>query len=1319
MLGRSDPSPGEHMKHRSSLLFGIVLALLMAFPVVDVTGGSGGAGDDGTPTRYGFTPTLYPQDITLSTEAICVDTGDFDGVNNDDIVIGQHGSIQLLKNNGASGSSFKMNVHQTITLSGWYITRIRFGDYDNDGDLDVIALGQEEYFMADEAGSGGPSIFSVRIFYIENSAGTFSVEDYEEFRNGYLFQDLWYWSESKFDMDVADVDGDNDLDTVFIYNVDTDGNANNGGEQVRLVLVTYASGSLSNSTLTTVTISGHMATFNEVVRFGDFDADDNPDIVYSYGGRDAGGAIIEASIFIRWHTGVGANWGSPVDLDPNDDLVQGGIFGSLPFAMAVGEFAGNSLPDIVLTNNRNGGTSPPFGDAGIYLIRALTGRDFSDPVSVFSQVGYFMIRGMDVGDFDKEGREDLVCFTKRDTTADPSPYDGIDDYSLSLLGSRQSVPYGFFALKVFETPTDIPFQVIKDVGVGNFDNDPDGYADMVYVGDKVTVGFTTFPPNNIPRKVREVVSPLPVYNDDRFATVNITVEDLDGAWDLAKIVVDFTPLGLPVVVVSEPEKDPSSSTIGWYEFEIQVPPTVRQGDYNIRFDMYDQCTDPPGRNAPKSNDTFLFRVKQYNRRPEIAIDEANRTLYLKEDTPTYFEGVYGWFRDLDIEEGYAPDYLNISMKSFQSNTFVTTSTLKDVNENVIFRADLKNGSAADPKNWSLLITPGKNFHHREGESNQLTLRAGDGLLYTDPLLVMNIVVLSVNDDPVIPPQGWPEDDFQFLLIQNERGTRNLKANDAADDPTGVQPLKFYFEYENEEDASWLVLEEDGTVTWDPKNDNVGPHMVTLWVSDGIANVSQVMWFNVSNVNDPPFFVSVSNQTTTVNINSRHVEERIEFIVREHEEFNLTIVVKDLDYEIGLQDSVGFKCNLTMLNNTYLDVDDVYPFTAHFHFWAEKRFGYYATYEPETPPIDTEIIVTDGINQDIMAVLPLRIRILNTNDPPVLVAIDKPEEGASFPILYNIEFSAGESLDPDTVYGDNLTYMWDFDASDGEFQAQFVGTNGRWDFPAAGTYMITLRVVDSAGLYIETTRNITVSGVRDDDDFDNDGMSNKWEDENGLDKYDPSDAQADADGDGLSNIAEFLNHTDPRRRDTDGDGSPDGIDFAPLDPTIYTEPKEEKGWLEKSGNIILLVVIILVVLVLLVVLLVFILIRSKKRAREEEEKRRKVEEMQRSMYEGQDIYANLPQTAAAAESAVPAAPETAQLPPQPEAGLDDIFGGAGTLPSIEGAPEGLPPAPSSTEGSVQAQGLPPPPASETPQAPPQVQVPESKGSEGDITKLLDE
>ncbi len=63
------------------------------------------------------------------------------------------------------------------------------------------------------------------------------------------------------------------------------------------------------------------------------------------------------------------------------------------------------------------------------------------------------------------------------------------------------------------------------------------------------------------------------------------------------------------------------------------------------------------------------------------------------------------------------------------------------------------------------------------------------------------------------------------------------------------------------------------------------------------------------------------------------------------------------------------------------------------------------------------------------------------------------------------------------------------------------------------------------------------------DTDGDGMHDQWENVNGFNPLDPSDAGLDADSDGVINLDEFLMGTDPQGGDTDSDGLLDGLEIS--------------------------------------------------------------------------------------------------------------------------------------------------------------------------------
>ncbi|MCD6461756.1 MAG: Ig-like domain-containing protein [Thermoplasmata archaeon] len=87
------------------------------------------------------------------------------------------------------------------------------------------------------------------------------------------------------------------------------------------------------------------------------------------------------------------------------------------------------------------------------------------------------------------------------------------------------------------------------------------------------------------------------------------------------------------------------------------------------------------------------------------------------------------------------------------------------------------------------------------------------------------------------------------------------------------------------------------------------------------------------------------------------------------------------------------------------------------------------------------------------------------------------------------------------------------------------------------------------------------------DTDGDGMPDTWETDHGLDLRDPADANSDGDGDGLANLQEYENGTNPENADTDGDGMPDGweisVSINPLDSSDGAADADGDGYTNKE------------------------------------------------------------------------------------------------------------------------------------------------------------
>ena len=134
----------------------------------------------------------------------------------------------------------------------------------------------------------------------------------------------------------------------------------------------------------------------------------------------------------------------------------------------------------------------------------------------------------------------------------------------------------------------------------------------------------------------------------------------------------------------------------------------------------------------------------------------------------------------------------------------------------------------------------------------------------------------------------------------------------------------------------------------------------------------------------------------------------------------------------------------------------------------------------------------------------------------------PELSVPDPISLNVDMPSDVVVASDDAIVNFLAAASATDNKDGDLTSSI--TDDAPEEFAVGETTVTFSVSDAAGNTVSDGVSVTVVVL----DTDQDGLPDFYEEQNGLDLNDPSDADGDLDGDGVSNLDEYLDGTDPTK-----------------------------------------------------------------------------------------------------------------------------------------------------------------------------------------------
>ena len=632
-----------------------------------------------------------------------------------------------------------------------------------------------------------------------------------------------------------------------------------------------------------------------------------------------------------------------------------------------------------------------------------------------------------------------------------------------------------------------------------------------------------------------------------------------------------------------------------FQFEEDTGPEVNVTDLNLYF------SDP----QPEHDADLMFEVEGAGNNPsQLTLDiayDGQMTISVK-DKHWFGQGEFrikcfdwgrDWVRDTGDEVAVLSNWFDVYVTSVNDDAYITKVDLPSggtqTNDHRPVFMSLSQGAALQDKKIYGIDDDeedqGKIVYMHNSTSSRFSLNTygqftfrptnedvghlwvnvtiDDGHMPSpDDFCILHFQITNKNDEPTISQVEWKDkaitrevdDDITEIVFRNvDEGiliNLTLTASDPDIEIGQIDSLSWLSDNNLWEMAKHPYDLQKAYLTYTPTNADALLGEVSTYITvmdaQGDASKDLRIVLMVENVNDRPLILTVNDEVPVdgeVYLNAENGKNGFE-----DEPFVLTVVADDIDY----RDELSFSINTAEFQKS----KDIYnDFKMNF-----------TIVPPQEMTGNHTLILTVMDKLGAKTTVKVLYQIVGTNDPPETPDI-RYDEYVQHLINTPIDFKVIDNGDPD---GEELTFMWNF----GDLSPIVEGKNVNHTYSVEGTYKVTLIAVDGAGVEASKEIHITIykpEEIIDPDlDTDGDGIPDIFEEGyTFLDRMDPTDAGQDWDGDGFSNLEEYLAETDP-------------LDRNDHSPVSSTDDGTSKGFL------LLLIIVVVVVLIGIIFLVILLL-----------------------------------------------------------------------------------------------------------------------------------